>query len=154
MSSLIRRILTTKYRPAPISAYVVSFLTFFLSIDAIVRGFDYLTKSPTVNVQSALVVVEKIGSYETWGIGFLFSGMLLLVARIVGSHFFVWLGHGLLAILYVVLAMALMQGAIKSMDNWRTLSILLQAVVHLVIAFGMRPLPQEWFDTRREEALE
>ncbi len=147
---LVKRLLTTGYVTPQIPDAVIVGLAYFLSGTAIIRGIDYLTEGPPANADNpAIVMIERVGPYTFWGWSFLISGLILLVGRVTGRHFVIWLGHGLAGIIYVILSIALVQGALMSMDDWRVLETAIPAALHLILCFTMRPVPKEWFDHRR-----
>lgn len=118
---------------------------------ATVRGLDYL--SPVERTTTAVETMQLAFPLEVWGFMFLAPAMLLFVGLSARIHFAVWLGHGLLAISYFALLVAL-GGEYVTRPWWdgiRSASgMLLPTTLHALICFRTGWKPAHWLGQTEE----
>lgn len=76
-----------------------------LVLMALARGFDYIT--PPSRVTEVTETMMLAFPLTVWGGAFLILAAVLAVGLILRVHFLVWLGHGLLAAVYVAVFVSL-----------------------------------------------
>ncbi|MDO5662863.1 MAG: hypothetical protein Q4G40_09220 [Brachybacterium sp.] len=132
------------WQPARYSLEDSVALTVGLVCFALIRGYDYLT--PSVHHSPSLSIVEAAFPLHVWGALFSVPALVLAASVLLRIHIGVWIGHWLLAIAYMGLAMGLGLEFLSRPwgDGIRTAStLILPAVLHLVAALrtGWRPVP-------------
>lgn len=120
-------------------------ITILLTFVAAVRGFDYIT--PKTMESPALSVVEQAFPLWVWGLMFAVPAVFLAATALARIHAGVWVGHWLLVIAYVGLAVGLGVEYIQRpwLDGIRTVgALLVPFALHALVAFrtGWRP-PRE-----------
>lgn len=134
----------------PIPWNLARTLSWFLAVNALVTGYDYLD-TPGSSPQS-LKMVEEIASLHTWGVLFLAAGGVLSLGLLFKRHAAVWLGHFACFVLYVGFTVATAQAvwqfsqsnAADSMPSiWRAVSMsLVITVAHGVLCLARGPIPR------------
>lgn len=76
-----------------------------LVLMALARGFDYIT--PPSRVTEVTETMMLAFPLTVWGGAFLILAAMLAVGLALRIHFLVWLGHGLLAAVYVAVFVSL-----------------------------------------------
>ncbi len=77
-----------------------------LIMTATVRGLDYLAPKPPLSTP-AVESMRVAFPLAVWGLLFVIPAAVLLLGLLGRIHVAVWLGHGLLAVVYLALAVAL-----------------------------------------------
>lgn len=130
--------------------YIARTLSWVLAGNALVTGWDYL-HTPEQMTRS-LTMVEQLATLHTWGIWYVAGGGILLLGLSIRRHLVVWLGHFLLACLYVGFTIATFQAVWTAMHSpmatqlgsiWRAVSTsVVLTVLHVVLCYIRGPIPQ------------
>lgn len=123
-------------------------ITSLLVLVALVRGWDYLT--PAYIHSPGLSVVEQAFPLHVWGFAFALPALGLATSVLTRIHAGVWLGHWLLAITYVALAVGL--AAEYTTRPWfdgirSSTAMVLPAAIHLAVAIRTGWRPPRWSRT-------
>ena len=120
-------------------------ITVLLIAVAMVRGIDYITPAPIST--TALSIVEQAAPLWAWGMGFMIPAVVLAASTLTRVHLGVWVGHWLLAIAYVSLAVGL--GAEYVTRPWldgirSATAMMLPAILHCTVAVRTGWRPPRW----------
>ncbi|MEQ7008461.1 hypothetical protein ABN028_20005 [Actinopolymorpha sp. B17G11] len=134
-------LLATKLSDPGMPSWATRFLAWLLALVAATRGLDYVLGDPVGG--PALRYVVALAPLDMWGLAFLVAGTLLGAGLSLQRHIAVWIGHGLLGIVYLTLAIALGQAAASLGDGWRgTGTFLTLSALHLLRVLLLRPIPR------------
>lgn len=134
------------WEPGRIGFYDAMIINATLVLVALSRGFDYVGPSHNPNRPSTgtFDTMEAAFPMEIWGWFILIPAGILATSLIFRVHISVWLGHGLLAIIYFALAIAL--GSEFVVRPWwdgirSATTLILPTVLHALICIrtGWRP---------------
>lgn len=110
------------------------------------RGFDYFT--PAVTAPSTVTeTMQTAFPLEVWGILILAPTLALAAGLALRMHFAVWIGHGLLAVVYAGLVVSLMLVYIERplFDGIRSATVLLAPLVlHALLCVRTGWRPPKW----------
>lgn len=143
---------TAKLSATPIPWYLARMLSWFLALNAVITGWDYMHTPATAPGATSLKMVVRLASLHTWGILFLAAGGVLVLGLIFKRHAAVWLGHFVCAVLYIGFTGATAQAvwqfsqteAAKSSGSlWRavTMSLAITAA-HGLLCWARGPIPR------------
>jgi hypothetical protein len=134
----------------PIPWHLARTLSWFLAVNAVVTGWDYL-HTPGRTPQS-LTMVEKLADLHTWGILFLAAGGTLALGLLFKRHAAVWLGHFVCFVLYVGFTVATAQAVWQFSQSraaemapsiWRAVTMSLAVTVaHGILCLARGPIPR------------
>ena len=111
---------------------------------AFLRGIDWLTPTVTSSPTPVTETMQTAFPLEIWALMIMAPATVLLIGLVLRIHFFVWLGHGLLAVTYMGLftSLLLVYAQRPYFDGIRSATVLLAPLVlHtlLVVRTGWRP---------------
>ena len=106
-----------RWSVAALSGFDIKLLTYFLAFQAAVRGLDYATGYEDERNSPTLSAVESAFKLEYWGAVFMVGAFILTAGALFKRHFFVWLGHSLLALFYLALAIGIFS-SVSLTDGW------------------------------------
>lgn len=116
-----------------------------LVLMALARGFDYIT--PPSQVTEVTETMMLAFPLTVWGGAFLALAAVLAVGLILRVHFLVWLGHGLLAAVYVAVFVSLSSVYLQRemWDGIRSAAVILSPLVlHGLLSFRTGWRPPDW----------
>ena len=116
-----------------------------LVVMALARGFDYMT--PPTNPGPVTETMMLAFPLPVWGGAFLILAAMLAVGMILRIHFFVWLGHGLLAAAYVAVFVSLASVYLQRemWDGIRSATVVLAPLVlHGLLSVRTGWKPPNW----------
>lgn len=93
------------WRPGQLGIRDSVAMTVVLVVIALARGFDYLT--PRVPRTAGTAAIEDALPLWAWGLAFAVPAVILGLGALARVHRLVWLGHGLLAVIYLAIAVGL-----------------------------------------------
>ena len=109
------------------------------------RGFDYIT--PPIQVGPVTETMMLAFPLTVWGGAFLALAVMLAVGLILRIHFFVWLGHGLLAAAYVAVFVSLSSVYLQRemFEGIRSATtVLAPLILHGLLSFRTGWRPPDW----------
>ena len=112
---------------------------------ALARGFDYIT--PPSRVTEVTETMMLAFPLTVWGGAFLILAAMLAVGLALRIHFLVWLGHGLLAAVYVAVFVSLSSVYLQRemWDGIRSATVILAPLVlHGLLSFRTGWRPPNW----------
>jgi hypothetical protein len=126
-------------------------LSWLLTANAVVTGWDYLHTPASTPTARSLTMVERIATLHTWGIFFLIGGLLLALGLLARRHVLVWAGHLICSVLYVGFTAATVQAVIDySRSPQSAAGSILRAVttsavltvLHIFLCYVRGPVPR------------
>lgn len=137
MSHLAHRHLTPAIPP-----WIVKVLVLVFAGLTIVRGIGYLTGEPSTSIP--LVAMAALRDPDVWGVLTIVAGSLIVLAYISRLHVAVWAAHGLAAVLYAGLTVALGQAAFDYGAGWQNVGPVAGGLAwHSLLAWLTGPLPSQ-----------
>lgn len=116
-----------------------------LVVMAFWRGFDYLT--PPVQLGPITESMMLAFPLTVWGGAFLILTAVLAAGLVLRIHFLVWLGHGLLAAVYVAVFVSLASVYVQR-EMWEGIrsatAILAPMMLHGLLSFRTGWKPPNW----------
>lgn len=109
------------------------------------RGFDYIT--PPIQVGPITESMMLAFPLPVWGGAFMILAVMLAVGMVLRIHFFVWLGHGLLAAVYVAVFVSLSSVYLQRemFEGIRSATtVLAPLVLHGLLSFRTGWRPPNW----------
>ena len=109
------------------------------------RGFDYL--NPPTNPGPVTETMMLAFPLTVWGGAFMILAVMLAVGLILRIHFFVWLGHGLLAAAYVAVFVSLSSVYLQRemFEGIRSATtVLAPLILHGLLSFRTGWRPPDW----------
>ena len=116
-----------------------------LVVSAFSRGFDYLTPPPELT--PAVETMMLAFPLEVWGGAFIAFAGILALGLILRIHFLVWIGHGLLAAVYMAAFSSLLSlyAQREMFEGIRSATALLAPLVlHTLLSFRTGWKPPKW----------
>lgn len=144
--TVVRDILTARYRPRPARASIVTLLQYLIGFNAVIRGLDYVTgsNSKVADIVTIGTVINQVVNLSFWGWAFLIFGWVLLIALLTKRHFFVFVGHGVLLAAYALLMVSSAQAVWQFHDDFRALLPPLSGMIlNGYFAIRLKPWPRE-----------
>lgn len=139
-----------RWAPVRLGAADTTVLSVALVIIGLIRAYDYLTGPDVwddeISHKPYLVGIEGAFPLWIWGVAILLSVAVLITGMVRRWHFWVFLGHCMLGIIYAGLTVGLFVGYMdkEALDGVRgAVAMLTPAIYCLIVAVRMGAKPLE-----------
>lgn len=135
------------WRPAAFTQGDVLTLVVVVYLQAVVRAYDYAT-GDDARTTMTLHTVERAFPLHIWAALILAGASIGILGMLLRRHMTVWIGHGILLVVYVGLCAGIAASAASHpyLDGIRGATALLgPIVIHVIVLLrmGPRPLPRD-----------